>query len=90
MPCFASDVAPVLSFCLDEGRESPFMEREGGRGVVFKGPVQSGFLTSKWGNRNRNRSRTDPDIGWTEPDRLGLVFCGPWTEKRPVQTGFLT
>ena len=57
--------------------------------LVFKGPVQSGFLTSKWGNRNRNRSRTDPDIGWTEPDRLGPVFCSPWTEKRPVQTGFL-
>ncbi|KAF8235937.1 hypothetical protein L208DRAFT_1254213 [Tricholoma matsutake] len=44
--------------------------------LVFKSPVQSGFLTSKWGNCNCNQSRTDPDIGRTELDHLGPVFFG--------------
>ncbi|KAF8223916.1 hypothetical protein L208DRAFT_1314591 [Tricholoma matsutake] len=44
--------------------------------VVFESPVQSGFLTSKWGNCNCNWSRTDPDIGGTELDHLGPVFFG--------------
>ncbi|KAF8233488.1 hypothetical protein L208DRAFT_1266289, partial [Tricholoma matsutake] len=47
------------------------------------------FLTSKWGNHNCSQSRTNPDIGGTEPDHLGLVYCGPWTGKRLVWTSFL-
>ncbi|KIJ90399.1 hypothetical protein K443DRAFT_116645, partial [Laccaria amethystina LaAM-08-1] len=53
------------------------------------GPVQSGFLRPKRATVDRNRSRTDPDIGGTGPDHLGPVFCGPCNQKRPVRTGFL-
>ncbi|KAF8218821.1 hypothetical protein L208DRAFT_1346960, partial [Tricholoma matsutake] len=35
---------------------------------------------------NRNQSRTDLDIGGPQPDPLGPVLIGPWTEKRLVQT----
>ncbi|KIK05367.1 hypothetical protein K443DRAFT_91468, partial [Laccaria amethystina LaAM-08-1] len=51
--------------------------------------VQSGFLRPKHATVDRNRSRTDPDIGGTGQDHLGPVFCGPRNKKRPVQTGFL-
>ncbi|KIJ97438.1 hypothetical protein K443DRAFT_105713, partial [Laccaria amethystina LaAM-08-1] len=53
------------------------------------GPVQSGFLRPKRATVDRNRSRTDPDIGGTGPDHLGPVFCGPRNKNRPVRTGFL-
>jgi hypothetical protein len=33
--------------------------------VVFESPVRSGFLTLQWVDRNRNRSRADPDVGRT-------------------------
>ena len=56
--------------------------------IVFAGPVQSGFLPPKWATVDRNRSRTNPDIEGTEPNHLGLVFCGPWCQFRPIQTGF--
>ncbi|KIK00519.1 hypothetical protein K443DRAFT_100169, partial [Laccaria amethystina LaAM-08-1] len=53
------------------------------------GPVQSGFLRPKRATVDCNRSRTNPDIAGTGPGHLGLVFCGPRNQKRPVQTGFL-
>ena len=36
------------------------------------------FAPPKRATIDRNQSRTDPDIAGTEPDHLGLVFCGPW------------
>ncbi|KIJ96728.1 hypothetical protein K443DRAFT_106777, partial [Laccaria amethystina LaAM-08-1] len=53
------------------------------------GLVQSGFLCPKHATVDHNWSRTDPDIGGTGPDHLGLVFCGPRNQKRLVQTSFL-
>ena len=47
--------------------------------VLRSGSVR--FFTSKWGNRNRNRSRTDPYIDGPRPDRIGPVHIGPWTKK---------
>ncbi|KAF8231804.1 hypothetical protein L208DRAFT_1275036, partial [Tricholoma matsutake] len=44
--------------------------------LVFKGPVQFGFLTQKHKDRNLNQSRTDPDTARTELDHLGLVLSG--------------
>ena len=55
---------------------------------MFASLVQSGFLPPKQAAMNHNWSRTDPDIVGTEPDHLGLVFCGPWNRFRLVQTGF--
>jgi len=55
--------------------------------LVIWGPVQSGFFTSKSGNRNR--SWTDPYIEWTQPDQVGPVLISPVALKRLVQTGFL-
>ncbi|KIJ97247.1 hypothetical protein K443DRAFT_47325, partial [Laccaria amethystina LaAM-08-1] len=52
--------------------------------LCFRSPVQSGFLHPKRATVDRNRSRTDPDIGGTGPDHLGPVFCGPRNQKRPV------
>jgi hypothetical protein len=34
------------------------------------------FFASKWGNRNRNRLRTNPGIDEPQPDRLEPVWCG--------------
>ncbi|KIK02607.1 hypothetical protein K443DRAFT_96648, partial [Laccaria amethystina LaAM-08-1] len=53
------------------------------------GLVQSGFFHPKRATVDRNRSRTNTDIGGTGPDHLGPVFCGPRNQKRLVQTGFL-
>ncbi|KAF8224367.1 hypothetical protein L208DRAFT_1311956, partial [Tricholoma matsutake] len=58
--------------------------------VVFKGPVWSGFRLPNGATGNRNRSRTDPDIGGLQLDPLGPVLIGPWTEKRLVWTGLLS
>jgi hypothetical protein len=41
-----------------------------------KGSSPVRFFDQKLKDRNRNRSRTDPNVGGTEPDLLGPVFCG--------------
>ncbi|KIK03389.1 hypothetical protein K443DRAFT_95287, partial [Laccaria amethystina LaAM-08-1] len=53
------------------------------------GLVQSSFFHPKHATVDHNRSWTNPDIGGTRLDHLGLVFCCPQNQKRPVQTGFL-
>jgi len=68
----------------DSGGMAPFLQESIGQGevlvlfIVFASLVQSSFLPPKWATVNRNWSRTNPDIGGTEPDHLGPVFCGPW------------
>ncbi|EDR02720.1 uncharacterized protein LACBIDRAFT_308321 [Laccaria bicolor S238N-H82] len=49
---------------------------------------RSGFLPPKHATVDRNRSRTNPDIEGTEPNHLGPVFFGLWSQFRPIQTGF--
>ncbi|EDR05237.1 uncharacterized protein LACBIDRAFT_303532 [Laccaria bicolor S238N-H82] len=56
--------------------------------ILFTGSVQSSFLPPKCVTVDRNRSRTDPDIEGIELNHLGPVFCSPWNQFRPIQTGF--
>ena len=52
--------------------------------IVFKGLVQSNFWLPNRATSNCNWFRTDPNIGGLQPEPLGLVLMGSWTEK---QTG---
>ena len=58
--------------------------------LVFAGLVQSGFLTPNGATSNCNWSGPIPDIVGLQPDYLGPVLIGPWTEKRLVWTGLLS
>jgi len=54
------------------------------QGLVFGSPVQSGLLTSRAFNRNRNRSIYFRISEKTGPNRCGPVHIGFFAVNRPV------
>ena len=46
------------------------------------------FFASKWGNRNRNRLHTYPDIDEPQPDCLEPVQYSSWIEKNQFKPVF--
>ncbi|KAF8219073.1 hypothetical protein L208DRAFT_1343736 [Tricholoma matsutake] len=69
-------------------RKPPGEAGRPGWGVSIYRSSSVRFFMSKWGNRNRNRSKTDPDIAELQPDRIGPVHISPWTKKNQFEPTF--